>query len=128
VPGDATPAAEANRLSIQGALRQELVLELKANPPVFTPNGDGINDELQVSYILLRALVQVPIDVTLYDLSGRSIRRLKNNGALNGPQQLLWDGKNEDGVMAPPGIYLLRLSIDTDTGSENRTLLVGLAY
>ena len=128
VPGDATPAAEANRLSIQGALRQELVLELKANPPVFTPNGDGINDELQVSYILLRALVQVPIDVTLYDLSGRSIRRLQNNGALNGPQQLLWDGKNEDGVMAPPGIYLLRLSIDTDTGSENRTLLVGLAY
>ena len=104
------------------------MLELKANPPVFTPNGDGINDELQVSYILLRALVQVPIDVTLYDLSGRSIRRLQNNGALNGPQQLLWDGKNEGGVMAPPGIYLLRLSIDTDTGSENRTLLVGLAY
>ena len=32
------------------------------------------------------------------------------------------------GAMTPPGMYLLRLSIDTDTGSENRTLLVGLAY
>jgi len=30
--------------------------------------------------------------------------------------------------MAPPGLYLLRLSIDTDTGTEDRTLLVGLAY
>jgi len=128
VAGDATPAAESNRLSIQGVLRPELVLELNANPPVFTPNGDGINDELQVSYILLRALSQVPIDVTLYDLSGRTIRHLQNNGAFNGPQQLFWDGKNEDGAMAPPGLYLLRLSIDTDTGSENRTLLVGLAY
>ena len=128
VPGDATPAAQTNRLSIQGALRQELVLELQANPPVFSPNGDGVNDELQVSYVLLRALSQVPIDVTLYDLSGRTIRHLHNNGALNGPQKVSWNGRNEEGAMAPPGLYLLRLSIETDTGSENRTLLVGLAY
>ena len=59
VAGDATPEAQADRLSIQGALRQELVLELQADPPVFSPNGDGINDQLQVSYILLRALSQV---------------------------------------------------------------------
>ena len=128
MPGNATPEAEADRLSIQGELRQKLVLNLQANPPVFSPNGDGINDQLQVSYILLRALSQVPIDVTLYDLSGRTIRRLQSSGALNGPQQLSWDGRNEGGAMAPPGIYLLRLSIDTDTGTENRTLLVGLAY
>ncbi|MBT7417626.1 MAG: hypothetical protein HN780_03800, partial [Gemmatimonadetes bacterium] len=128
VPGDATPAAQTNRLSIQGALRQELVLELQANPPVFSPNGDGVNDELQVSYVLLRALSQVPIDVTLYDLSGRTIRHLQNNGVLNGPQKVSWNGRNEEGAMAPPGLYLLRLSIETDTGSENRTLLVGLAY
>ena len=128
IAGDAAPEAESNSLSIQGELRRELVLELKADPPVFSPNGDGINDQLQVSYILLRALSEVPINVTLYDLSGRTVRRLQNSGALNGPQLLTWDGRNEDGAMAPPGMYLLRLSIDTDTGSENRTLLVGLAY
>jgi hypothetical protein len=128
VPGDATPTAQTNRLSIQGALRQELVLELQANPPFFSPNGDGVNDELQVSYVLLRALSQVPIDVTLYDLSGSTIRHLHNNGALNGPQKVSWNGRNEEGAMAPPGLYLLRLSIETDTGSKNRTLLVGLAY
>ena len=128
VAGDAAPEAESNSLSIQGELRRELVLELKADPPVFSPNGDGINDQLQVSYILLRALSEVSVNVTLYDLSGRTVRRLQNSGALNGPQLLTWDGRNEDGAMAPPGMYLLRLSIDTDTGSENRTLLVGLAY
>lgn len=128
MPGDATPEAEADRLSIQGELRKELVLELRADPPVFSPNGDGINDQLQISYILLRALSQVPVEISLYDLSGRIIRRLQNSGALNGPQQLIWDGRNEGGDMAPPGLYLLRLSIDTDTGTEDRTLLVGLAY
>jgi len=76
----------------------------------------------------LRARSQVPIDVTLYDLSGRTIRHLQNNSALNGPQKVSWNGRNEEGAMAPPGLYLLRLSIQTDTGSENRTLLVGLAY
>jgi flagellar hook assembly protein FlgD len=70
----------------------------------------------------------VPVEISLYDLSGRIIRRLQNSGALNGPQQLIWDGRNEGGDMAPPGLYLLRLSIDTDTGTEDRTLLVGLAY
>ncbi len=128
IAGDAAPEAESNSLSIQGELRRELVLELKSDPPVFSPNGDGINDQLQVSYILLRALSEVSVNVTLYDLSGRAVRRLQNSGALNGPQRLTWDGRNEDGAMAPPGMYLLRLSIDTDTGSENRTLLVGLAY
>lgn len=128
VAGDATPEAEADRLSIQGALRQELVLELRADPPVFSPNGDGINDQLQVSYILLRALSQVPADLSVHDLAGRRVRRLQESGALNGPQHVTWDGLDERGATAPPGLYILRLSIDTDTGSEERSLLVGLAY
>ena len=128
VAGDATPEAEADRLSIQGALRQELVLELRAAPPVFSPNGDGINDQLQVSYILLRALSQVPADLSVHDLAGRPVRRLQESGALNGPQHVTWDGLDERGATAPPGLYILRLSIDTDTGSEERSLLVGLAY
>ena len=128
VAGDATPEAEADRLSIQGALRQELVLELRADPPVFSPNGDGINDQLQVSYILLRALSQVPAALSVHDLAGRRVRRLQESGALNGPQHVTWDGLDERGAAAPPGLYILRLSIDTDTGSEERSLLVGLAY
>ena len=128
VAGDATPEAQADRLSIQGVLRQELVLELQADPPVFSPNGDGVNDQLQVSYILLRALSQVPADLIVYDLAGRPVRHLQKSGATNGPQQVAWDGLDESGATAPPGLYILRLSIDTDTGSEDRSLLVGLAY
>ena len=98
------------------------------SPATFTPNGDGINDQLNVSYILLRALQKVPVDLSLYDLSGRLVRKLQNSGAINGPQLLIWDGRDDSGNTVPPGLYLLRLSIDTDTGSEDQTLTVGVAY
>ena len=81
-----------------------------------------------MSYILLRALSQVPADLIVYDLAGRPVRNLKKSGALNGPQQAIWDGLDENGATVPPGLYILRLSIETDTGSEDRSLLVGLAY
>ena len=45
VPGDASPAADSDRLSVHGALRSELVLDFHAAPAVFTPNGDGVNDQ-----------------------------------------------------------------------------------
>jgi hypothetical protein len=128
IAGDATPEAQSNRLSVQGELRSELVLDLRANPPAFSPNGDGINDVLQVSYVLLRALRQVPVELSLYDLSGRIVRRLQDSGVINGPQQVAWDGRDESGQMVPPGLYLLHLSVGTDTGSAEQALVVGVAY
>ncbi len=128
VAGDASPEADSNRLSVQGLLRNELILDLNVNAAAFSPNGDGINDDLRVSYILLRALQEVRIDLALYDLSGRTVRRLQNEGAVNGPQELHWDGRDDSGVAVPPGLYLLHLSVETDTGTEEQSRLVGVAY
>ena len=128
VPGDASPASLSDRLSIQGALSRELVMDLQVTPPAFSPNGDGINDELELSFILLRALNPVPAEITLFDLSGRTVRRLQTRGVVNGPQSVIWDGRGDGGQLVPPGLYLLKLAVDTDTGSEEQTRLVGVAY
>jgi len=128
VPGDATPLSATDRLAIQGELRRELVLDFRADPPVFTPNGDGINDQGAVSYILLRALSPVPLELVVYDLAGKPLRQLQRASGLNGPQQVLWDGRDDHQNLVPPGLYLLRLSVNTDTGSEAQTRLVGVAY
>jgi len=128
IPGDATPASLTDKLSIQGELHKELVLDLETDPPAFSPNGDGINDELEVSYILLRALTPVPVELTLYDLSGRTVRQLQTGDVVNGPQTFTWNGQDDSGQLVPPGLYILKLSVDTDTGSEQQTHLVGVAY
>jgi hypothetical protein len=128
VAGDAIAQVDGDRLSVQGRLRSELILELDSSPGLFSPNGDGINDELQISYILLRALAAVEVELTVYDLSGRRIRSLGKSGQFNGPQAVLWDGRDGGGNLVPPGVYLVRLSIDTDTGMEERSLSVGVAY
>ena len=85
VAGDASPEGESDRLSVQGQLRNELVLDLDVNVPAFSPNGDGINDNLRISYILLRALQEVRVDLSLYDLSGSLVRRLQDAGGNQRP-------------------------------------------
>lgn len=128
IAGDATAASGSDRLSIQGRLRSELVLDLETRPPVFTPNGDGANDGVAISYILLRALDPVPVELTVYDLSGRPVRRLQQSDELNGPQEVIWDGRDEADRLVAPGIYLLRLSVQTDTGDDTQARLIGVAY
>lgn len=128
VPGDASPASDSDRLSVHGDLRSELVLDFRAVPPVFTPNGDEVNDQGTITYILLRALNPVPLELTIYDLAGKPVRQLQRVSGLNGPQQANWDGLDDQGNRVPPGLYLVRLSVDTDTGSETQTQLVGVVY
>jgi len=128
IPGDASPASDSDRLSVHGELRRELVLDLRATPPVFTPNGDGVNDLGTITYILLRALSAVPLELTVFDLAGRPVRHLQQATSLNGPQQASWDGLDDQQQQVAPGLYLVRLSVGTDTGSEAHTQLVGVAY
>ena len=128
LPGDAISTLAHNSLSVRGELRRELVLDLQAVPSVFTPNGDGVNDELRISYILLRALNPVPVELGLYDLTGRHRRRLRQVETLNGPQLLTWDGRDDAGQAVPPGLYILKLSVEMDTAAEDRALIVGVAY
>ena len=126
-PGDATATSLSNRLSVEGKLADRLVSNLSVSR-VFTPNGDGINDEGQISFVLLRALIPVPLQLTLHDLSGRTVRRLRDEGFVNGPYVISWNGTDEGGRLVAPGSYILKLKLDTDTGSQHETKILGVAY
>ena len=53
-PGDANPLIDSNTLSVELAeVGETAVNALKLSAPVFTPNGDGINDALEIEYELL---------------------------------------------------------------------------
>ena len=87
---------------------------------MFTPNGDGINDEASFRFAVVKVGDDSPVEVLIYDLQGRLVRRLAEQRALStGSYGIAWDGRDEQGDIAPPGVYLARLRVDTDTeGSQ----------
>ena len=51
-----------------------------------------------------------PVDVDVIDLAGRRVRTLAHREWRDaGAQSLIWDGRLESGVDAPPGLYRVRL-------------------
>ena len=97
----------------------------------FTPNGDGINESMEVAYSLMRVGRAAPVRVEVYDLSGRLVRRLSEEPQEAGRHTVTWTGSDGSGRLAPPGIYLVRVDLDVDAKSgKNRSIhrLVHLAY
>jgi hypothetical protein len=128
-PGDADPLADSNTLSV-GLVEVETksVNALNLASSVFTPNGDGINDALAIEYELLNLFGSVPVALDLYDLSGRRVGGVYRGTAASGRFALGWDGVLADGSVVSPGLYLLRLQVDSDRGVETLQRVVSLAY
>ncbi len=126
--GDATAAYAGNSLSVQTELGTSVIAAVKAGPNPFTPNGDGINDRLILSYSLLGLNQATPVTIQLFDLSGRRVSVLHRTQAVNGIYETIWDGTSDDGRLLPPGSYLYRLSVDTDEVEAVHTGAVSVVY
>ena len=120
-PGEAVAEVVSNTTTLVGKVASgPLVQAVSVEPAVFTPNGDGINDEASFRFTVVKVGDDSPVEVLIYDLQGRLIRRLVEQRALStGAYGIAWDGRDGQGVVAPPGVYLARLRVDTDTeGSQ----------
>jgi hypothetical protein len=42
--------------------------------------------------------------------------------------QLAWDGRDDGGEMAAPGLYIFRIAVEADSGSEEKLGYVALVY
>ena len=127
---DATELVDSStaRVSLM-ALRGSLIQAVDMGA-VLTPNGDGINDELQVRFALLKVLQERPLGVEFYDLSGRLMGRAAGGDAMGkvGLQAFTWDGRDLAGQVVAPGIYLCRIKIDADDQNSELVRLVHVAY
>lgn len=109
----------------------ELLSQVKANPKVLTPNKDGKNDFTVLEFILSKTRTKVKI--TIFSSEGTLVRTLYD-GTLepsyythdNDPGR--WDGKNGDGDLVPPGIYVFQVIADTDEGEKVKMGTVVVAY
>ena len=129
--GDVGTASPSQSLVVVADLRKAALLtDEKITPRVFTPNGDGINDETALSFSVFQIDGPGEFAAGVYDLAGRRIRDL--SFALqwaSGEHRLFWDGRDSMGMLMEPGIYLLHVEFDTDTGAvPSFTAPVSLVY
>ncbi|HIG56185.1 MAG TPA: hypothetical protein EYQ18_19830 [Candidatus Handelsmanbacteria bacterium] len=126
--GDATPELDTNELLVRVTVGSQVAGPLQIEPAVFTPNGDGINDEAAISYTVLHLLEPSLAEVNVYDLAGRRICQLSAAMVQNGRVPLSWDGRGTDGGLVIPGVYLLQVEIHSDRGIERRAGSVAVVY
>lgn len=128
--GDVSAEVGTNQLRVV-ALTASLgsVLEqVEVVPPVFTPQGDGVNEGVRIRYTLFRVLRGSQVEVEVYALEGKRVwkQQLGNQGA--GRHAVEWDGRDEGGRLVGPGVYLVRVQVHTDKGRVMRVRPVAVAY
>lgn len=101
-----------------------IISKLSVGSGAVTPNGDGVNDKLALSFDLLKVDAVPQID--FFNLQGRLVSRLE--GRPGQQQQYQWAATGLDGSTLPPGIYLCRIRIGTDAGDRTATAVVHVAY
>ncbi|MBM3280939.1 MAG: gliding motility-associated C-terminal domain-containing protein, partial [Candidatus Handelsmanbacteria bacterium] len=99
------------------------IADLRLSTRLLTPNGDGINDHLEVSLVVLKGDGQVP-RVSLYDLQGRLVSALEPAGV----GAFRWAGQDLQGRLVQPGVYVLRVELKAQAGAQVQTRALAVAY
>lgn len=101
---------------------EDLIGNVRIDPIVMTPNGDGVHDRVDIRFSVLK--VDQEADVDIYDLRGRWVRKLLRTA--DGGNRYSWDGRDKDGDMVLPGVYLCRIHVHAAAGrgTVNRTIYV----
>jgi len=79
-------------------------------PRVFTPNGDGSNEQVTFEY---ENIDENSIVCWIYDIKGSVVRQLDIVGG--GEDKFTWDGKDEGGNIVPSGIYIYQIEVEGQT-------------
>jgi hypothetical protein len=112
------PTADGEGLTVLTPVAGGLVgdMEVVANP--FTPNGDGINDAVKFVFPVFKMPGQTSLILEVYALDGSLVhRRAQSVAHAAGVQEVSWDGRDRDGVLLPPGLYICRVGPEVDAES-----------
>ena len=128
-PGDATALRDGNTLSVQAlALGSRVLGALDLAGGVFTPNGDGVNDRLDIAYDLLKLVAPTPVVVQVRDVAGGLVREVYHGLDAAGRHRRRWDGLDGHGQRVAPGVYICRVEVATEEGRRQRTGVIAVTY
>jgi hypothetical protein len=118
--GDASSLIPSNQLVVVSELQGlPLLAPLALSTPVVTPNGDGVNDEVELTITIFQIEGPRRLGVAVHDLSGRRVRDLGfSPAAPSGEHRVIWDGRDDRGERVTPGIYVVRVDVPTDADAD----------
>ncbi|MFT7692961.1 MAG: hypothetical protein ACI8P2_001588, partial [Candidatus Latescibacterota bacterium] len=105
----------------------QLIGDFSISSKVLTPNGDGINDQVQIDFVAFKIERGTP-HIQVFDLSGRSIVQLRPTATQGATHTFTWLGYNEAGELVQPGIYLYRIDLGAETGEDTALRSISVAY
>jgi hypothetical protein len=128
--GDVSDEINTSSLRVLGKAGKEpdLIQNVTFSTKTLTPNGDGANDVLRVNYSLFRVPGNIPVEFNVFSLDGERVASLAAGEQNSGTQSLEWDGRDQNGKVLSPGIYLFDLSIDAESETFHKVQPIGIAY
>ncbi|MCF8230576.1 MAG: lamin tail domain-containing protein [Bacteroidales bacterium] len=103
--GFATPGY-ANSQSVTSEIQN---MDVTVSPEIVTPNNDGQNDQVQISYKLPKPGYSA--NVIIYDARGREVIKLFSNKQLATSGRFFWDGTNADKKQVQTGHYIILIEL-----------------
>ena len=103
-------------------------LQLALSTAIISPNGDGRNDAVAIDLVLSQFAADTAVAVEIFDLSGRRVRQLVSQPRAAGFYSEIWDGRDEQGGLVAPGLYLCRVGVDADFDVFAAVEPIGVAY
>jgi hypothetical protein len=96
---------------------EPVVLRFAVEPFRFSPNGDGVKDEIEVGFDLSEP---AEVSFSVIDERGDEVRTIVEGRELRGDRKhrFAWDGRDDSGQVVPDGDYRLQVSLR----DEGRTL------
>jgi hypothetical protein len=92
---------------------------LSAHPNPFSPDSDGFEDVTFIEYSL--PFIRSRVNLSIFDVTGRMVKRLLNNNPGGSSRIIPWDGRDERGNPLRIGIYIILLdAYDLESGKYEK--------
>jgi hypothetical protein len=92
---------------------------IKIEPNPFSPDHDGFQDNLSISYHLDEP--DYLLRIRIFDRYGRIVRHLINNKRAGIKGSVIWNGLSDDGSMNRIGIYIILIEAYDGSGGRDHT-------
>jgi hypothetical protein len=116
----------ATRVFVPEIPARNALLRNVRHDEIFTPNGDGVNDEYQLRFDLVK-IDRFPA-VHVYRLDGQRVAELEKSTPSVGRMVYAWRGIDDEGMLVPPGVYLVQIRVLADARDEIVQRVVHVVY